>query len=71
METTTFLSQFSNVIAEQGLAGMVIVMLIISNVVLWRALQDRNKRMAELSDRSHTQSREFNIMIERITGRAL
>ena len=69
VEMTVFLSKFSEVIAEQGLAGMVIVILLISNVALWRALQKKNKRVATLVDRMLTMAEEVNIMIERITGR--
>lgn len=70
MEATNVLSKFSSVIADLGLAGMVIAILITSNVALWKMLKERNTRIASLVDRMLTMSERANTMIERITGRS-
>lgn len=69
MEALDFIALFSKTIAEQGLAGMVIVVLLVFIAILWKALQAKNKRIAVLVDRMLKMSEHVNIMIERITGK--
>ena len=56
-------------LVAMGAPGLVIAILLISVIILWRALQQERERGKELVDLMLGQSQETAAMIERITGR--
>lgn len=63
------ISSFKEVLADLGVAGFLIAVLIAGIGVLWRAYQKSLERNRELTDKMLGMAKEVTTMIERITGR--
>ena len=69
MDTLNLLKVFSSQLSEFGLPGIIIVMLLGTEITLIKAYLLCQKRCDTLVDKMFEMSKETNIMIERITGR--
>lgn len=69
MDIPSFISLVFAVLKSSGIPGAVVLVLMVTNIVLWRALGAERVRSQTLVDKMLIMSQEVSVMIERIAGR--